>query len=187
MGATLGYATDPMNVVPPTDNSLSLCHTTSRCQQEETDDSSSKRLIGLARKAPIEDMKDPISERKLRANRANAKRSTGPKTEAGKATSRRNALKHGILSRSVDLPLAIPGIDLASLRLNRSLVSEAFGTDSALLEINRIWDKLTKVAVFENNCAHHPDGLEQTGRLICRYERMLTRQLHARIRECAGL
>ena len=146
--------------------------------QEGESDLQTKRLLN---------MKQPISERKLQANRANAKRSTGPRTEAGKAASRRNALKHGILSRSVDLPLAIPGIDLVSLRLNRSLVSKVFGTDSALLEINRIWGKLTRVAVFENDCAQRLPGLEQNGRLICRYERMLTRQLHARIRECAGL
>ncbi len=43
----------------------------------------------------------PISERKLAANRANAKRSTGPRTAAGKARSRWNALKHGVLSESL--------------------------------------------------------------------------------------
>lgn len=37
-----------------------------------------------------------ISERKLKANRENAKRSTGPRTLRGKAFSRRNAVKHGM-------------------------------------------------------------------------------------------
>lgn len=131
--------------------------------------------------------KRPISERKLQANRANAKRSTGPRTEAGKAASCRNALKHGILSRALDLPLETPGLDLSSLKLNGSIESEALGRDSALQEIGRIWGKLTRVVVFEKDCADHPNGLECNGRLICRYERMLTRQLHACIRECAGL
>jgi len=132
-------------------------------------------------------MKRPISERKLQANRANAKRSTGPRSGAGKAASCRNALKHGILSRALDLPLEPPGLDLGSLKVNESNMSEVLGRDSAVQEISRIWSKLTRVVVFEKDCAHHPKGLELNGRLICRYERMLTRQLHARIRECAGL
>jgi hypothetical protein len=36
------------------------------------------------------------SQRKIEANRRNALRSTGPRTDAGKARSRRNALKHGL-------------------------------------------------------------------------------------------
>jgi hypothetical protein len=132
-------------------------------------------------------MKRPISERKLQANRENAKRSTGPKTEAGKAASCKNALKHGILSLALDVRLETPGPDFRSLKENGSIVSEVLGRDSALQEISRIWSKLTRVVVFEKDCAHHPKGLEGKGRLICRYERMLTRQLHARIRECAGL
>ena len=131
--------------------------------------------------------KRQISERKRQANRANAKRSTGPKTTAGKAASCRNALRHGILSRTIDLPLRTPGPDLASLKSNGSLISEYPGTSSALQEINRIWSKLARVVDFENDCTQRSGGLEQSVRLICRYERMLTRQLNARIRECAGL
>ncbi|MFZ1141684.1 MAG: hypothetical protein WAN76_21100, partial [Candidatus Sulfotelmatobacter sp.] len=41
--------------------------------------------------------KPKLSEARLRANRENAKKSTGPKTARGKACSRRNALKHGLL------------------------------------------------------------------------------------------
>ncbi|WP_448041535.1 hypothetical protein [Bradyrhizobium liaoningense] len=36
------------------------------------------------------------SERKIEANRLNAKQSTGPKTEAGKSKSSRNARQHGL-------------------------------------------------------------------------------------------
>lgn len=43
----------------------------------------------------------PLSERKLRANRENAKKSTGPKTARGKSFSRRNAIKHGLLVNHV--------------------------------------------------------------------------------------
>jgi len=36
------------------------------------------------------------SDRQMRANRANATRSTGPRTKAGKAATRLNALRHGL-------------------------------------------------------------------------------------------
>jgi hypothetical protein len=38
------------------------------------------------------------SEKQIAANRANAKRSTGPKTPAGKMASSRNAFRHGLSS-----------------------------------------------------------------------------------------
>src|SRR4051812_35566827 len=40
------------------------------------------------------------SERKLAANRANARRSTGPRTAAGKRKVSRNAIVHGLTARS---------------------------------------------------------------------------------------
>ena len=43
------------------------------------------------------------SERQKRANRANARRSTGPKTPEGKAAVRFNAYRHGLLARDVVL------------------------------------------------------------------------------------
>jgi hypothetical protein len=45
-----------------------------------------------------------ISERRLAANRANARRSTGPKTPQGKHAVKNNALQHGLLSRDVHIP-----------------------------------------------------------------------------------
>jgi len=46
----------------------------------------------------------PCSPARLAANRANARKSTGPKTEAGKARSRENAYKHGLTGEGVVLP-----------------------------------------------------------------------------------
>ncbi|MCU1309391.1 MAG: hypothetical protein JWO20_516 [Candidatus Angelobacter sp.] len=43
------------------------------------------------------------SDRKLQANRENAKRSTGPKTALGKRHSSFNAMKHGLLSKRLML------------------------------------------------------------------------------------
>ena len=41
---------------------------------------------------------------KIKSNRRNAMRSTGPKTKMGKAISSKNALRHGLLSRAALLP-----------------------------------------------------------------------------------
>ena len=42
--------------------------------------------------------------KQVAANRRNAKRSTGPKTAAGKAVSKLNAVRHGLLAQTVLLP-----------------------------------------------------------------------------------
>ena len=43
------------------------------------------------------------SDKQLEANKANALKSTGPKTAQGKATARRNALKHGMTCEKENL------------------------------------------------------------------------------------
>jgi len=45
------------------------------------------------------------SPKQLEANRCNAQRSTGPRTPAGKARVKFNALRHGLLAKSVILPI----------------------------------------------------------------------------------
>ncbi len=47
-------------------------------------------------------------EARAKINRENAQKSTGPKTAAGKAISRTNALKHGLTSTTID-PICAPG------------------------------------------------------------------------------
>jgi len=44
------------------------------------------------------DVRKSISDRKIAANRENAKKSTGPKTDAGKTRSSQNAYKHGFFA-----------------------------------------------------------------------------------------
>ena len=47
-----------------------------------------------------------VTEKQLAANRRNARKSTGPRTPQGKAVSRWNALKHGVLAQAV-IPLPL--------------------------------------------------------------------------------
>src|ERR1700676_2414808 len=101
-----------------------------------------KRCTEFEKKAKME-TKRPISTCKLQANRNNAKRSTGPRSERGKAASRRNALKHGILSYSVDFPDGPSAADSSLLHLNGLYSSGLLGADST--EIGRIWGKLARV------------------------------------------
>ena len=49
-------------------------------------------------------MRSPISSAQLAANRANARQSTGPQTEAGKAASRQNRRSYGLTGEFVVLP-----------------------------------------------------------------------------------
>jgi hypothetical protein len=46
-----------------------------------------------------EPMRKTMSLKQIAANRRNAQKSTGPQTPAGRAVSKMNALKHGILSK----------------------------------------------------------------------------------------
>jgi len=48
------------------------------------------------------------SLKQLEANRCNALKSTGPRTENGKHASRRNALRHGFTAETVIEPLEDP-------------------------------------------------------------------------------
>jgi hypothetical protein len=53
------------------------------------------------REEPRITMKKTMTAKQIEANRRNAQKSTGPRTDAGRAVSRLNALKHGILSTQV--------------------------------------------------------------------------------------
>ena len=77
--------------------------------------------------------KPPASERRIQANRRNALRSTGPKTERGKRTVARNAIKHGILAREVVITAG-----------NGKESSEEF---QALVE--QLWEQYEPVGVVE--------------------------------------
>ena len=75
-----------------------------------------------------------------KANRANAKRSSGPKTVLGKAKSSRNARRHGLSSSSVD---DASGVGALAAPLVREIAVGAAQIDlnevvRAKMELNRI-------------------------------------------------
>ena len=101
------------------------------------------------------------SEAQLVANRANAARSTGPRTEAGKERSRRNSLRHGLTGAGIVLPTEDLGeiearfaefeadlqpkggvarflvrrAALLSIRLDRSALHEAANSTTRILDL----------------------------------------------------
>ena len=66
--------------------------------------------------------KPKSSPARLAANRANARKSTGPRTEAGKARSRANAVKHGLTGAGITLP----GEDAAAIEVMFLQAQEEF-------------------------------------------------------------
>ena len=58
------------------------------------------------------------SDRQQRANRANAKSSTGPKTAAGKARAAQNAFRHGLNVPVRSDPLLAPEIEAMARRIS---------------------------------------------------------------------
>src|SRR5688500_14290279 len=70
----------------------------------------------------------PLSERRLAANRANAQKSTGPRTKEGKSRSRMNALKHGMCSASPLLPNECP----ATFETIKAELDQEFQPNTAL-------------------------------------------------------
>lgn len=77
-----------------------------------------------------------VSPQQWAANQENAQQSTGPKTEEGKAVSRYNAIKHGLLSKEV---LIRKEDENALLELEKRMRSELSpATELELMLVDRI-------------------------------------------------
>ena len=88
--------TNENDLTPNSDGSSQTVANNTNINNNNTSDPQDK-VAGSETSQP----KKPTSEARLRANRENAKKSTGPKTSRGKAYSRRNALKHGLLIKRI--------------------------------------------------------------------------------------
>jgi hypothetical protein len=90
-------------------------------------------------------MKTPISQKRLAANRANAVRSTGPRTPEGKTRSAQNARKHGFTASSFAV-LRIEDVhELATLRAEAIHVYRPVNSEE-LFAVERI--ALCKLSIF---------------------------------------
>jgi hypothetical protein len=120
------------------------------------------------------------SEKQIAANRANAKRSTGPNTSGGKTRSRMNAWKHGLRAEKI----VIAGEDAEDLQaIQRELWEEhqpERGMESLLVErlAHYAW-RMRRAIVFEAALlAEGPSFLEGYGNgnalsTLLRYEMAL--------------
>ncbi len=102
---------------------------------------------------------DPdVSSRRRLANQRNARKSTGPRTRAGKTRASRNALRHGLNAAIVDDPTVSDGIWRAAAFLQQQLRSgtaEAGALAEACAQLARV--RRAKLACLEA-------ALEKSGR-----------------------
>jgi hypothetical protein len=102
------------------------------------------------------------SERKIAANRSNAKKSTGPRSNAGRQASRRNALRHGLAIDIRTDPAYSDDIEqlakiLSRARGRQNISDNARDAAEAVLDLFRI----RKVRSFLFETLYFPDNASQ--------------------------
>jgi hypothetical protein len=120
------------------------------------------------------------SDRQIAANRKNAKKSTGPRSDAGRAASRRNARRHGLASELATDPTFQDNIEKVARMLSLSSgmqnvderAREAAGAELDLLRIRQIRAWLFKTLYFGANDVNPENLAELTDKLakLERYE-----------------
>ena len=128
------------------------------------------------------------SEKQIAANRANAKRSTGPKTAAGKRNSSGNALRHGLSKPLPVDPLTIEAIGAiaCAVAAGNENANEAIEFARSELDLRRI--RQVRKEYLANLMVQWSDtsGLQRLASLD-RYERIaLAKSRRARWRLAKG-
>ena len=117
-----------------------------------------------------------ISDRKLRANRANSLRSTGPKTAVGRAASARNAHRHGLRAPVLSDPSLSAEVEAMAEKItgdaSPELVELARRVAEAAVDVLRV--RRLRVDMISRGLACERSGILQFGpefAIIDRYER----------------
>jgi hypothetical protein len=102
------------------------------------------------------------TDRELRANRANAKLSTGPKTASGKARSAQNALRHGLNIPTLSDPALAPLAEAIARRIaghdtDAETLDRARRIAEAQVDLERVRTYRQKMLIREiENLDHRP-------------------------------
>ena len=130
--------------------------------------------------------------KQITANRANAKRSTGPRTDAGKDRARLNSWKHGLTADEI----TTIGEDAAQFEAVRAELwrdlEPAVGLESLLVDslISYAW-RLRRVPRLEKRCLGNPAHIDFTNSLfvstLSRYETMLRNAFHRTLQQLLAL
>jgi hypothetical protein len=136
------------------------------------------------------------SARQIAANRKNAKRSTGPRSQAGREASRRNALRHGLAIAVEADPAFQDDIEklakALSLSCGMQTVDEharaAARAELDLLRIRKIRTWLFKTLYFGANDVSSDNLAELNDKLakLERYERRAFSRRKRALRECGA-
>jgi hypothetical protein len=100
--------------------------------------------------APIPNPQSPTPEHRTRANRANARLSTGPRTQPGKQRSSLNALRHGLTAHTVVLPTEDPDAYQRHIQQFLDEYAPATPTETQLVHeiANTAW-RLNRIPLLE--------------------------------------
>lgn len=108
----------------------------------------------MSHRAHLDAFGDPrpatVSERQLAANRLNAQRSSGPKTEDGQARSSFNGLKYGLYAQAVVLPGEDrEAFDMLVANLQAEFKPEGQAEEGMVNRAADLWWRLNRTAAIE--------------------------------------